>query len=193
MLLVIATGAFASGTLVYEQGSKASALAGAFVAQADDASAAFYNPAGLAFQKGMQLSFNTTYIFARVRHLSPTYGTFENHAKNFFLPGVFFSMPLNDRWTFGVSSTAPFNLATDWSDRFNGRFAGRHSKIVTLQLRPSFAYKINDHNAVAIGIDYYDSTINLIRSANTSALSTAINPPPPPPPPQPPRQPPDRN
>jgi len=176
MLLVIATGAFASGTLVYEQGSKASALAGAFVAQADDASAAFYNPAGLAFQKGMQLSFNTTYIFARVRYESPTLGTFENHAKNFFVPGVFFSMPLNDRWTFGVSSTAPFNLATDWSDRFTGRYAGRHSKIVTLQLRPAFAYKINDHNAVAIGIDYYDSSINLTRSFNTSALSTAINP-----------------
>ncbi|MEW5764574.1 MAG: OmpP1/FadL family transporter [Acidobacteriota bacterium] len=176
LLLLAATGAFASGTQVYEQGSKASALAGAFVAQADDPSAVFYNPAGMAFQKGMNLSFNLTYIRADVKHLSPTYGTFQNNAKNFFLPSFFFTMPINDKITFGLSNTAPFNLATDWADDFNGRFAGRHSKIVTFQVRPAVSFKLDDHNAVAIGLDYYDSEINLIRSANTSAISTAINP-----------------
>lgn len=176
LLLCVSTGVFAAGTLVYEQGSKASAMAGAFVAQADDPSAVFYNPAGIVFQQGMQFSVNMTYINADVKFKSATLGTFKNNAKNFFIPAVFFTMPITDKITFGLSSTAPYNLATDWSDSFPGRFASRHSKIVTYDIRPVLAFRINERQAVSVGLDYYDCRINLIRSLNTSALSTAVNP-----------------
>lgn len=175
LLLVLPTLTFASGTLIYEQGSKASAQAGAFVARADDATAIFYNPAGLAFQQGMQFTFNLTYINTDVKYESPTLGSHTNNAKNFFIPAFYMSMPLNDRVTFGVGLTAPFNLATDWSDNFPGRYASRHSKIVTTDIRPVLAFKLDEHHAFAIGLDYYDSKVNLVRSVDTSALSTAIN------------------
>lgn len=186
LLLAVSLGAWASGTLIYEQGSKASAQAGAFVARADDATAVFYNPAGMAFQKGTKLAFNLTYINADVKYenSTPGYtpngmsvaGTFEDNAKNFFIPSLHFVMPINDRVSLGLSSTAPFNLATDWSDNFPGRFVSRHAKIVTMDVRTALSFKLDEHHAVAIGIDYYDSKVNLVRGLDTSALSTAVNP-----------------
>jgi len=176
LLLAVAPSALASGILVYEQSASASAQAGAVIARVDDPSAIFYNPAGIVFQKGIQFSFNETYIYADVKYKSPTLGTYKDNAQNFFIPAVFVTYPLSDRITFGFAVTAPYNLATDWSDDFPGRFASRHSKIVTLDYRPVVAFKINDHNAISVGLDWYDSELNLIRCVNSSALSTAINP-----------------
>src|SRR5688500_14110842 len=53
MLVVVcaSTSVFASGFLIPEQGAKASAMAGAFTATADDPSAIFFNVAGIAQQR----------------------------------------------------------------------------------------------------------------------------------------------
>ncbi len=176
LLCAMATGAWASGTLISEQGAKAAAQGGAFTARASDVTAVYFNPAGLAFQKGMQFAVNLTYINADVKYESPTLGSHTDNAKNFFLPAVYYSTPLSDRVTFGIMANAPFNLATDWSDNFPGRFVSRHAKIVTTDVRLALAFKLDDYNALAIGLDYYDSKLNLVRSLNTSALSTAVNP-----------------
>ncbi len=176
-MLLLPAAAAASGTAIYEQGSKASAQAGAFVARADDPSALFYNPAGMAFfKKGMNLSFNLTYIATDVRYESPTQGSFKNNATNFFLPAFYFTWGVTDRVAVGFSVNAPYNLATDWSEKFPGRFVSRQSKIVTMNYHPAVAFKINDENAIGIGFSYYDSRVLLTRKQDTSALSTSVNP-----------------
>ena len=176
LLCAVSVGVMASGTLIYEQSAAAAAQAGAVVARPNDATAVFYNPAGLAFQKNADLQFNMTYINADVKYESPSMGNFKDNAKNFFLPAVYFSMPINDRVSFGIMANAPYDLATDWSGNFPGRWASRHAKIVTMNVRPVLAFKLDDHHAFSIGADYYDSQLDLYRSVNTSALSTAINP-----------------
>jgi long-chain fatty acid transport protein len=165
---------FASATAIPEQGSKGAAMGNAFVATADDPSALFYNPAGIAFLKGYQFSFNTTYIKSDIKYQSPTLGSYKNNAKNFFIPSIYLTMPLTENVFFGLSVTAPFNLATDWSDNFPGRFASRHAKIVTINYHPVIAYKFDDRNAISIGVDYYDSQINLIRNSDTTILSSYV-------------------
>lgn len=57
-----ATLAAAAGFKVNEQGAKAMGMANAFVAQADDPSALFYNPAGIAFLKGIQVNLGSLVI-----------------------------------------------------------------------------------------------------------------------------------
>ena len=47
---------FANGFDIYEQSAKAVGLGGAFIAQADDPSAIFFNPAGIVQLDGTQLS-----------------------------------------------------------------------------------------------------------------------------------------
>lgn len=53
---------FGAGFHIREQGAKAMGMANAFVAQADDPSAIFYNPAGIAFQSGTQVSLGVTVV-----------------------------------------------------------------------------------------------------------------------------------
>lgn len=176
LALAVPGAVFASGTLIYEQGAKASAQAGAFVARADDPSALFYNPAGTAFfGEGWNFAFNLTYIAPDVKYESPTLGTYKNSATNFFLPAFFVTYGLNDKVTFGFSVTAPFNLATDWSEQFPGRFVSRHSEIVSMNYHPTVAFKVHENHAFSIGLDYYHSTVKLSRKQDTSALSTAYN------------------
>src|SRR5688572_5270623 len=59
---LLATSAFGSGFLIPEQGAKAASMAGAFAATADDPSAIFYNPAGIAQQRKMAVYAGTTLI-----------------------------------------------------------------------------------------------------------------------------------
>ena len=54
-LLAAPASAKASGFAIESQGARAMGFAGAYVAQASDPSAIFYNAAGIAFLKGKQL------------------------------------------------------------------------------------------------------------------------------------------
>ncbi len=73
--LAVATPAVAGGFYVPEIGPRAAGMGGAMVAQAEDASAVFHNPAGLAGQTGTQVQLSL----------------------NLFLPGVtFFRRPVVD-------------------------------------------------------------------------------------------------
>jgi long-chain fatty acid transport protein len=162
----------ASGIAIPEQGSKASAMGNAFVATADDPTALYYNPAGIAFLVGSKFTFNYTYIHPKIKYDSPTMGSYKNNAQNFFVPSFYYTMPMNDKWIFGFSVSSPYDLATDWSDNFPGRFTSRHAKITTIDYHPVFVYKFDTRNALSLGLDYYDSKLNLIRGVDTTAFSS---------------------
>ncbi len=71
--------AIAGGLFVPGYGSQAQPRAGAFVAKADDASALYYNPAGLAWQKGTSLHLGMNFIdFDQTYQRSGAYETPED-------------------------------------------------------------------------------------------------------------------
>lgn len=165
---------FASGTMIPEQGSKASAMGNAFVATADDPTALYYNPAGITFLDGYKFTFNFSYVNPHIKYESPTLGKFSQQAKNFFIPSFYLTMPLSEKLLFGFSVSTPYALATDWPDNFPGRFVSRHAKITTINYHPVIAFKLNEKNAISFGVDYYDSKINLIRSVDSTILSSYV-------------------
>jgi long-chain fatty acid transport protein len=68
LLLVLALPSclLANGFDIYEQSAKAVGLGGAFIAQADDPSAIFFNPAGIVQLEGTQLSVGACSIMPTV-------------------------------------------------------------------------------------------------------------------------------
>ena len=62
LVLISATNVNATGYKLYELGAKAATLAGAFTGRADNTSAIYYNPAGLAFQSGLGFRVNVVYF-----------------------------------------------------------------------------------------------------------------------------------
>ena len=58
---------FANGFDIYEQSAEAVGLGGAFIAQADDPSAVFFNPAGIVQLEGTQLSVGVCLITPTIK------------------------------------------------------------------------------------------------------------------------------
>ena len=104
----------ASGTRVGFKDAFATARGNAFVATADNPSALYYNPAGLAQLDGTQVSANLYSVSAKSDY-SGIGGTasMDDGAQN--IPAFYVSWkPQGAPWTYGLGIYVPFGLATDW-------------------------------------------------------------------------------
>src|SRR5512136_2510583 len=89
----------ASGFAVESQGARAMGFAGAYVAQAADPSAIFYNAAGIGFLKGKQLyvagAFTTLSTDFTGSGPNPPAGTLEKSNNGLgILPAFYYSQPV---------------------------------------------------------------------------------------------------
>jgi long-chain fatty acid transport protein len=178
---MIAGSALASGFGLYEQGSKAMAMGGAFAATADDPSAIFYNVAGLAQQRHFTVfAGGTTINFANEFRGDPndeftsgTSGFYRRHT--FVLPNVYVTIPVGNSLTFGVGVMTPFGLRTNWQDPWVGRFISRDTNVKVLSIEPAGAWQSADGRfAVGLGAEYRRAHIVLNR--NNAAPGNGVNP-----------------
>ena len=152
----------AAGFLIYEHGTKAMGMAGAFTAQADDPSALFYNAGGIAFQTDKKRSFllGGTYVrgegggFEGAPPFPGAGVTEETETLSEILPHLYWVERINDRMTFGLGVAAPFGLSVEWKDKdnFTGRFISTHSALTAIDVNPTFGWKASDNFGIGIGI-----------------------------------------
>lgn len=149
-----------AGFGIFEQGSRAMGMAGAFTAQADDPSAMFHNVAGIAFQEERDFMLGFTWIRstqAEFEGANPFPGIgveAEQETLSEFPPHAYWVEPINDRWTFGLGLNSPFGLVVEWEDpaNFAGRFVSAKAELVTLDLNPNLAVKLSDKFSVGFGV-----------------------------------------
>jgi long-chain fatty acid transport protein len=170
VLLVVPSLGFGAGFALFETGSRSFAMAGAFVAVADDPSAIFWNSAGLAFQndKGTQIMFGAILISPEQTFYGegpyPGDGYSTSQVDQIFFPPHFqLVTPLGERATFGFALQVPFGLGTWWDDDHAGRFISKRVDLFAYDLTPNLAFKLTDGLAVGVGVDYRISTIKLTR------------------------------
>lgn len=172
LAVLAAAPAGASGFAVYDQGARATALGGAFVAQADDNTAIFYNVGGLALApKKKLLSAGVTAVSRNALQFqgrAPGIGagtTGEQGSELALQPHVYWIKPIGDRGVVGAGAFFPFALSTDWSDP--GAFAGRRvatsASIDVYDLNPVVAWKIGDRLGVGAGVFYRLSEVSVAR------------------------------
>jgi long-chain fatty acid transport protein len=177
--LVLVPGlAFGSGFAINEQDAKAVAMGGAFVAQADDPSAVYYNPAGILQLEGTQVSVGMSPIMPdakfetdgnRANLPPPVLSTWRGPSAGattsieddtFWIPNAYITQKINDRWGFGFGAFSNFGLATEWPDDWEGRFitGGVKAEITTLSLNPVIAFKPVERLSLAAGpvLQYLD-------------------------------------
>src|SRR5688500_2170757 len=118
VLLVMAAPAFGAGFSIFEQGAKASGMAGAFAATADDPSAIFYNPAGLAQQRRLAAYAGATFInfsneFTGDPNSPFTSGVEGKYNRHTFVPpNLYAIVPTGENITIGFGSYAAWGLRT---------------------------------------------------------------------------------
>ncbi len=169
-LLACPAAALASGFAIENQGARAMGFSGAYVAQAADPSAIFYNAAGIGFLKGKQL-----YVAGTLAGLStdftgsgpnPPTGTIEKSDRGLgILPAFYYSQQVGENTVVGLGVTRPFAVHSKWDnpDTFTGRYICLDCKIASWSINPTVAYKLADRLAVGAGIDVRLSTFNLTR------------------------------
>ncbi len=167
LALFFSTAATAGGFYIPEQGVRGMAMGNAYTAIADDASAIWFNPAGIGFQDGTVITAGAD-VITPTNEFTPTGSAtvYKTKSKNFFVPHGYVSygnenLPV----TLGLGIYAPFGLSTDWSGSgapftatatpalFSATVS--FSEIQMANINPTLAYKVSDNLSVAVGADYY--------------------------------------
>jgi long-chain fatty acid transport protein len=148
------SGSLAAGFRLPDQDSAAMGMAGAFVGQADNPSAVWYNPAAISEFEGARISAGMIAIYPVLSH-DNTNGTTNVSEREVFLPVQLFSTnKINDRTALGLGITSPFGLSTDWSDTSPTSGIATFSRIKTIDINPNISFRMSDNLSLAIGIDY---------------------------------------
>jgi long-chain fatty acid transport protein len=172
-LLVLAFASQASGSCfsVFENGVRAAGMGGAFVSIANDGSAIFYNPAGIAFQKGTRMDMESLVVVGLFRYtptstppgtIVPDKGYNLNTSPHFIpIMSMYLTKDISPRWTAGFGLFAPFGLAanaTSFKDsdpkvsKYVGRYAGTRGKLESFWIQPTAAYRLTKNSSFAFGV-----------------------------------------
>ena len=169
VVLVIPALALANGFALFEHGGRPVGMAGAWGAIADDASAGYYNPAGLAFLEGMQATSGFFLITETSEFTGDNPYPGEGYAVEmedqiFYPPHIHATGAISGNLRWGFSVTAPFGLGTWWPDDYAGKFITKRVDLKVFNLNPNLSYKIGDSLALAVGFDYFMSQVDLTKS-----------------------------
>jgi long-chain fatty acid transport protein len=167
--------ATAGGFNIYEMGTRATAMGGAFTATADDATALFYNPAALAWQESRwEASGDLSLIvpnakYARADGVELLYpGDERSETKSaVFTPfGAYLSYRMRDYpIAFGLGGFTPFGLGIEWEspESFAGRPLATNSQIQGYYISPMVAWAPTDVVSVSAGLHVVKTHLTLER------------------------------
>jgi long-chain fatty acid transport protein len=156
--------AWGAGFALVQQGTAAMAQGNAFVADASDASAIFYNPAGLNQIKRAQV-----YQGVVLNHPDRDFsgGGQDSQTNHRFYTSMtgYIAIPVHDRVALGVGFFSPFGLGTAWPPTWAGRYISTFSSLKTYNLNPVISVKALENLSLAAGFDALWSTVHLKRKA----------------------------
>ena len=169
-IAVAVSSAYAAGFQLTEQSSLGlgRAYAGAGVV-GDDLSAAHYNPAGMTLLPGTQIQAGSVYIEVDAPFTGDD-GTKENgRFKGQAIPAGYITHQVNDQTWLGLAMTVPFGMGTEYNQDWKYATSGNESMVMTVDINPSIAYKVNDFLSVAAGLSLQYAKAELGKSAGWSA------------------------
>ncbi len=171
-LLAALPDARAQGYGVYEQSACMMGRGGAGVASpCPDASAIYFNPAGIVTEPGAIGSVGASIIAPR-GHFTDTATDRVSSLNNRYhpVPDVYFKSSFaGGRVAAGFGLFVPYGLTTDWPIASQGRFLGYKSLVHAFYLQPTVAFRLNDRVAVGGGIDVTRTNVELRQHLDLAA------------------------
>ncbi|MFE8709549.1 outer membrane protein transport protein [Aeromonas allosaccharophila] len=149
---------------------------------ADNASVLARNPAAMTTFDKMAVSVSGTYIkpdvdvegavYAGANKMAPA--SESGIAPAAFVPASYFIQPLNDQWAWGIGLFSNYGLSTEYSETFPAGAGAGNTELVTFNINPNIAYRVNEHFSVGAGINAVYGAAELNRFAG---LLGPLNPP----------------
>ena len=161
-------------------GARSMGMGGAFLGLADDATAAYTNPAGLTqliapevSVEGRHTNYSIPYANGGTASISPFNGSGINasdaDSSNTNLSFISFVLP-HDRWSFAVYRDELVHFDSDFATGATGTILGNqqfetfpvsaHSNLKIINYGATAAYKATDNVSLGIGLSYYDFKID---------------------------------
>ena len=161
--------AFGGGIEVPMQSASAAGQADAFTAQADDASAIFYNPAGLTQLHGTNISAGA-YLLQPEYHFEGVNGSNQRMSLPSFLPHLYVESDLGtDRWRFGLGLNNAYGINEDYGNKGVLNTLVDEAQLSVINIAPTAAYKIDDHLSVGMAFNIYYGDLLLTRNVIVAA------------------------
>ncbi len=166
-LLLICAGAgsnlWATGFRLPDQDAFATARGEAFVATADNASAIYYNPAGIGLLTGQNLRGGVYGLYYNPQYTSPSTGKhFEGREDLFAIPQVFYSysfdsMPI----ALGLGVYSPYGLSARWDQDTGFRTVATQGSINYYTINPTIAWQVFTNFSLGAGLRVNYSQVDL--------------------------------
>jgi long-chain fatty acid transport protein len=152
--------AFAGGLALNENGAAATGKGTAFVAEANDPSAIYFNPAGITQLPGTQLMIGAALIKLDSKFRSSTTAETTQLQDQFpVLPHVYIThrfKGLDQRLAVGLGIYTPFGIIIDWPDNWQGRFATTNDRLRVTVYNPTIAFQATRKLSLAAGVQITD-------------------------------------
>jgi len=156
----------ADGFRILFHGAAAAGQANAFAAQADDASALFYNPAGLSQLSGVHVSAGMNFVGGGTTFTSLTGRAYTNdYGGDFAFPApsnFYLTAKLSDLGfkalgplTLAIGLNSPYGLSSRWNGTTPFSSVVTRARLPMLDIKPTLAYAINDMFSIGLGLDIY--------------------------------------
>ncbi len=192
-MALIAGQLFAGGFALTGVGSRATSMGGAFRGLSDDASAMYWNPAGLGFMNENSVSLGGTFIMPSAKWdpsgtavtTNPGYSAKEYEAEKSLrmFPNAFLTMTKNSRLKYGLGVYVPYGLGTTWDAYelpgtpfvYAAGFPEEEmlSSIAVVDVHPTVAYQLLPNLSVGAGLSAMYGTMELGQLKYNPALGAS--------------------
>jgi long-chain fatty acid transport protein len=136
----------------------------AFVATADNPSAIYYNPAGLAFLPGHQVRGGVYGLYLHSTYDAPAGGNYDNDRETHAIPQLFYSYGLDQLpLSFGLGVYSPFGLSSRWPDETGFRTLATEGKLTSYTINPAAAWRVLPTLSLAAGLTVTKGDLDLAR------------------------------
>ncbi|WP_421188642.1 outer membrane protein transport protein [Aeromonas enteropelogenes] len=139
---------------------------------ADNAAVLARNPAAMTTFDKMAVSVSGTYIKPDVdvdgsiaTPLGKVSASESGIAPSAFVPASYFIQPLNDQWAWGIGLFSNYGLSTEYSKTFPAGAGAGDTELLTLNINPNIAYRINEQFSIGAGINAVYGAAELNRYA----------------------------
>lgn len=157
----------AAGLAVDLHSSRAVGMAGAVAGFVDDASAIYFNPAGIAQGQGLEFMIGASPIIPTFKVTPQIPGGTNNNqitgVTNLIPPPfMYFTYGISDEWTVGIGVYSPYGLKVEWPEAWHpiGRTIITQADFKTFDISPTVAYRKGPLR-IGVGVQIVRSTVQL--------------------------------
>ena len=164
--LLVTPDARAAGFHVDTQAGRGTGMASATTAFVDDSSAIYYNPAGIAQGRSLDMQIGDTLIMPTFTYTSPA-GASTNTLFEVVPPFQgFISGGITDNLSIGIGGFSPLGLTLGWPDNWVGRSLITSAQLATYDANPTVAYRLGPIR-IGAGLQIVRATVDLKRKIET--------------------------